>query len=390
MLGGAWAQIPAIKRAKQMGYHVTTCDYLPDNPGHKFADRYVNVSTVDKEAVLQYSVNEKIDGIIAYASDPSALTAAYVSEHLCLPGGSYNAVRLLSEKDLFRKFQKEHGFRAPPFFSITCVDDLKDISSRIEFPCVVKPVDSSGSKGVTKVDGLDQLEDAVVLAMSFSRCGRVIIEGYIPSPYCQLHGDGVVYGGKLLLAALGDQRFYHSVPIGTSMPSRINRELLTKAKREAARLIACSGFSCGGVNIEARVTAEGQVYIIEIGPRTGGNYIPQLMRLATGQDEITAVLQMAMGDPPSIEMPDHLDCCFQYIIGSRENGVFQDIYIDDYMRSKVVELFVHRKAGEWLTDYHNSSGVVGVALIRFHNCEEMETDIANIGQHIKVIVKKEP
>lgn len=387
MLGGAWAQIPAIKRAKQLGYYVITCDYLPNNAGHQFSDEYVNISTVEKETVLQYAEQAGIDGIIAYASDPSAVTAAYVSERLHLPGGCYDAVNMMSEKDRFRAFQREHGFQVPTFFSVTAQSELEKVKEGISFPCVVKPVDSSGSKGVTKVETVAQLDEAAALALSFSRCGRAIVEEYIPSPYCQLHGDGIVYNGRLIFAALGDQRFYNAVPIGTSFPSKIDSALLHRAQEEASRFIACSGYECGGVNIEIRVTAAGEIYILEIGPRTGGNYVPQLMRLATGEDEVTAALQIAMGETPAIRMPLGVNCCFQYIIGSRRNGAFQHIKIDEYTRGRLEELYVHKVSGDWLSDYHNSSEVVGVALIRFPDRQEMEASIGQIDRHIQVITK---
>ena len=104
MLGGSMQQIPAIKAAKEMGHYVITCDYLPENPGHKFADEYYNVSTTDKEAVLKLAKELKIDGIVAYASDPAAPTAAYVSENLGIPGNPYESVAMLTEKDKFRDF----------------------------------------------------------------------------------------------------------------------------------------------------------------------------------------------------------------------------------------------------------------------------------------------
>ena len=391
MLGGARAQMPAIKRAKELGYYVITCDYLPDNPGHKISDEYKNISTVEKEQVLQFAKERQIDGVIAYASDPSAMTAAYVSDCLKLPGSSYNIVRMMCEKDLFRKFQKENGFKTPSFISLSSLDELKKAEKKIAFPCVVKPVDSSGSRGVSKVEngGGYELEEAFMLASNFSRCGRVIIEDYIPTPYFQLHGDGVVYNGKIQFLALGDQRFRHSVPIGSSLPSILSNKLLKEAEMEVSRLIECIGFSCGGINAEVRVTEEGDIYIIEIGPRTGGNYIPQLMQRASKRDEMTAVLQMAMGDPHNIGMPDHIKCYFQYIIGSDEAGRFQEVLIDRYMSDKVEELYIHKEKDEWIEEYENSNGVVGVALIRFDNMMEMEQDIENIKQHIQVVVGRE-
>ena len=387
MLGGAYSQVPAIKRAKEMGYYVITCDYLSTNPGHAFADEYADISTTDKESVLQFAKANAVDGIIAYASDPSAMTAAYVSDQLRLSGADCKSTRLLSEKDLFRQFQKENGFFTPDFYSITKLDELEHIISTINYPCMVKPVDSSGSKGVRRIDSQTGLRKAVEDAFTFSRCGRVIIEQCIETPYNQFHGDGVVIDGQIAFIALGEQRFKNSVPIGTSFPARIDEKLMKNVYEEVSRMIKCSGFWCGGINVEVRVTAQGEIYIIEIGPRTGGNYIPQLMQLATGEDEMTAVLQIAMGEKCDIKSPAHIQYCFQYIIGSDVNGRFTELFIDDYMKEKVVYLYVHKKKGDLLNEYENSGGVVGVALLRFEEEEEMEQDIKNIKQHIKVLVE---
>lgn len=387
MLGGAYSQVPAIKRAKEMGYYVFTCDYLPANPGHVYSDTYVDISTTDRETILQFAKESAIDGIIAYASDPSAMTAAYVSDKLCLHGANARSTRLLSEKDLFRQFQKENGFAVPVFYSLTKADELEYITSEINYPCMVKPVDSSGSKGVQRVESQEELRQAADEAFTFSRCGRIIIEQCIETPYNQFHGDGVVIDGHIAFMALGEQRFKNSVPIGTSFPARIDGRLMQKIYEEVARTIELSGFECGGINVEVRVTLEGEIYVIEIGPRTGGNYIPQLIHLATGEDEMTAVLQIAMGEKCDIKPPVQIQYCFQYIIGSDANGRFEELFIDDYMRKKVVDLYIHKNEGDLVSEYENSSGVVGVALLKFEEEEEMEADIQNIKKHIKVLVK---
>ena len=151
MLGGAMQQIPAIKAAKDKGYYTITCDYLPDNPGHKYADEYYNVSTTDEKAVLELAKKLNIDGIVAYASDPAAITAAYVAENLNLPGNPYNSVKILTQKDLFRDFLEKNRFNTPKAGGYTCYEDaLKEIDT-FKFPVMVKPVDSSGSKGVVKI-----------------------------------------------------------------------------------------------------------------------------------------------------------------------------------------------------------------------------------------------
>src|SRR5579864_6316326 len=108
ILGGTDYQVMAIRYAKRQGYYVITCDYVPDNPGHRLADEYHNVSTTDQPGVLALVERLRIDGILAYASDPAAPTAAYVAERLGLPGNPYDSVLVLTHKHLFRQFQHAH------------------------------------------------------------------------------------------------------------------------------------------------------------------------------------------------------------------------------------------------------------------------------------------
>ena len=151
LLGGNYFQMTATKAAKELGFHVISVDYLPDNPAHKFADEYHNVSTIDREAILALARELCIDGIISYASDVSAPTAAYVAEKLGLPGNPLSAVEVLTHKDKMRKFMIEHGFLSPRGSSFSCYEDAYDFFNQIKKPVMVKPVDASGSKGVSKI-----------------------------------------------------------------------------------------------------------------------------------------------------------------------------------------------------------------------------------------------
>ena len=389
ILGGARAQIPAILRAKELGYYTITCDYLPENPGHFYSDKYVNISTIDKIEVLEFARKEKVDGVIAYASDPSAPTAAYICDELHLPGASYQVTRVLCEKDLFRRFQKENGCLTPWFFGIKSNRDFEDMRDRIKFPCVVKPVDLSGSKGVRTIYKREELDRAVSEAIELSRCKRAIVEQYIESSHDQLHGDGIVVDGELQFLVLGDQRFRNSVPIGTSVPSSIDLGSMEKVVNDVKSMIRISGFRCGAINVEARVSNSGEIYIIEIGPRTGGNYIPQLMQLSTGYDEVTASLKLAMGENCDSYCRGKISYCFQYIVGSEQKGRFQYIYIDEYIKKKIVKQYIHKTKGDAIEEYENSSGVVGVILLKFDSMEEMEEDIKNIKEHVKVKLEEE-
>jgi biotin carboxylase len=151
MLGAAPMQVPAIRYAKGRGLHVITCDYRPDNPGHQWADESHNVSTTDADAVLALARERRVDGVVAYASDPAAPTAAFVAGRLGLPTNPYGAVLTLARKDRFRAHLHAHGFRCPAFAAVGDAAEAAAALPRLGLPVVVKPIDSSGSKGVTVV-----------------------------------------------------------------------------------------------------------------------------------------------------------------------------------------------------------------------------------------------
>lgn len=179
LLGGSAQQVVAIDKAKELGYYTVLCDYLPDNPGQYHADKFYQKSTTDKDAILKIAMAEKIDGIIAYASDPAAPTAAYVAEKLGLPTNPYVSVNILCNKDKFRKFLSENGFNSPMARGYADVDRAIGDISDFRFPVIIKPVDSSGSKGATVLHSSDKIKEAIDFAFSFSRGHRIVIEEFV-------------------------------------------------------------------------------------------------------------------------------------------------------------------------------------------------------------------
>ena len=170
ILGGSAFIVPVIEKAHELGCYVITCDFLPDNIAHKYSDEYCNVSVIDKEAVLKAAKKHNIDGIISFACDPGVVSAAYTAEKLGLPfQGPYESVKILQDKGLFRKFLQDNGFNCPHSKRYT---DRKAPFSDIDYfdwPVIVKPVDSAGSKGVKRVDDPAELPTAIDYALGEGR-----------------------------------------------------------------------------------------------------------------------------------------------------------------------------------------------------------------------------
>ena len=386
-------QIPAIKHARELGYHVITCDYLPSNPGHKYADEYYNVSTTDLEAVLTLAKELKIDGIVAYASDPAAPTAAYVAEKLGLPGNPYESVKLLTEKDLFREFLQKHGFNSPKAGGYTTYEAALAGIGRFKFPVMVKPVDSSGSKGVVKICDVAGLKSAVEEALSYSRSKRFIVEEFIEKKGYQISGDGFSIDGKLVFTSYGNELYSGKgtreyVALGEFWPSLLTQGQKDKVDAELQRLITALGMRTCAYNIEVILDKDDNVYVLELGPRNGGSYIPQLIKYATGVDLVEVTLKAAMGDTlPLLEMSPTKGVFSNYMIYSTSSGNFKGIEFDPvFQRDNLLEVHCTASVGDEVRAYQNTSHSLGTILFKAETVAEMISITGEMEKYYKVLV----
>lgn len=393
LLGGSYAQIPAIKAANERGLHTILCDYLPDNPGQKFAAEYINASTTDKKRILEIARERRVDYVWAYASDPAAPTAAYVSEKLGLPGNSYESVITLSEKHLFRQLQKESGLNYPASLSFTKSEISEDrLEMNLEYPLIVKPVDSSGSKGVVLINNPSEFKKAANYASSFSRSDRIIVEEYVDAEGPQLHGDGFVVNGTLIFCYLGDH-FYNDevnpfVPYSTVWPSEKSETDLNRVYKVISHLIECSGFKNGSINIEVRFAKDDEIYIMEMGPRSGGNFVPKLLEYATGFDAIEAGLNIATGKQvlkPEIKK----EFAAYYVIHSKHNGYLKNITISENLTAHIKEQHQYVNIGGEVHSFQGSNAAIGILLMTFPDKETMDDVMGKMDQYINIEVEQD-
>ena len=394
MLGGSLYQTYAIKAAVDMGYYVITCDYLPENPGHKFAHEYYNVSTTDKEAVLKLAEQLKVDGIVAYASDPAAPTAAYVAEKLGLPTSPYKSVEILSKKHLFRKYLAENGFNVPKAKSYTRFEDAENDIDNFRLPVMVKPVDSSGSKGINKLTDKNQLKAFVEDALSYSRDKIFLIEEFIVKNGPQISGDAFSVDGKLVFHCLGNEFYSKKVdkdfaPLGECWPSVMPTEVISQLTDDLQRLISLLGMKSTAYNVEAIYGNDGKVYILELGARSGGSLIPQVTKYATGVDMVPFVIKAAAGDDCSaLKMQPVKGFWSNYMVHSNATGKYDGIEFDnDFKERNFVDYVTDTKTGDDVHKYRDAQDCIGELILKYDSVEQMNEVIENMDKYVKVRVK---
>lgn len=393
MLGGSNFQVPAIKYAVEQGHYVITCDFLPDNPGHTFSHEYHNVSTTDNEQVLELARKLNIDGIVAYASDPAAPTAAYVGNQLGLPSNPYISVLTLARKDLFRSFLEKNGFNVPEAESFYEYNAAEKFFDKLKKPVMVKPVDSSGSKGVSKIVSKNQLMDAFNYALSFSREKKVIIEEYIERKNYQIAGDGFVVDGNLVFRCFANEHFDKLcnplVPIGESFPSIESEILLQKAHEDIQKILSLLNYKFGALNFDFLFDKNGELYLLEIGPRNGGNLIPEVIKYVTDIDLIKYTIEAALGyDCRDLGLKKATGFYSSYILHSLEEGIVKEVYVSNEIKNNIIEQNIFVNKGDRVYKFNGSNHTLGSMILRFDSKEEMLNKMDNMENYIKVVVSK--
>ena len=389
LLGGSAQQVIAIETAKRLGYYTVLCDYLDDNPGQFSADKFYLVSTTDKDAVLKVAEEEKIDGVIAYSSDPAAPTAAFVAEKLGLPTNPFTAVDILCNKDKFRKFLKENGFNCPDAQGFTDKAEAVSRKDSFGYPIIMKPVDSSGSKGVTILQSPEGFEQAVDHAFSFSRCGEIIVETFIEKkhPYL-IGGDIFVYGGKVIVWGLmncfRENAACPLVPSGKIYPVMLEENDLERVKAVLQDMVTKLGIESGSMNVELVIDKNDRVYPIDIGPRAGGNMIPIQLSHIFGVDIVEMSVKCAMGEEISVVPQVKLPYCATYVLHSHKDGIYRDIVFSDTLEKHIFKKCLYDKQGDVVEHFDNAAKALGIIFLKFDSEQEMYDIMNNMNSHITV------
>ena len=391
ILGGARYALPVIKAAHDLGIYVITCDYLPDNIAHRYSDEYCNISIIDKEKTLEVARRLKIDGIMSFACDPGVVTAAYVAEQMGLPNvGPYESVCILQNKKKFREFLKNNNFNVPTAKGYKNIDDaLKDIDM-FHWPVIVKPTDSAGSKGVTRVDKVQNLEESIKYALSFSHSNEFIIEDFITQHGYSSDTDSFSVDGELKFISFNCQRFDAEAknpytPAAYSWPSSMTTKNQEELKNEIQRLLKLLKMKTAVYNIETREANDGKAYIMELSPRGGGNRLSECLRYATGVDMITNMVKYSVGlQLDEIVQKPYQGYWAEIILHSNRPGTFKKLWISDEIADNVIEQDIWVDEGTQIGGFEAANEAIGTLILKFNNPESVEETLRNQSKYFKV------
>lgn len=371
IIGASILQLPAIKKAKELGYYVGVADYNSNAIGIPYADEYFNVSTNDQQGIYEAAKAFGADGIMTLATDMPMRSVAYACEKLGLIGVSYDtAIKATDKAEMIRAFE-EAGVACPWYRVVSTPADVFEIAHKISYPCITKPTDSSGSRGIMLAHNPEELVTAVAYSAENGRGGEVIVEEYMQGP--EVSVEVIVWQGQAHILQITDKlttgapRF---VEMGHTQPSRLSEEIQNRIKDLTCRAVKAVGIENGPAHVEIMVTESGPK-MVELGARMGGDCITtHLVPLSTGVDMIKATIDICLGQTPDLTPKWNRGSAICYL--QVPCGFIQSIENADAAKAipGVQEIAFTAKVGDYAGGIYSSADRIGFVIADGQDAEE--------------------
>ena len=296
VIGANKPLLPFYRQARNLGYYIIGIAWEEGAVCKAYCDKFYPVSFQEKETVLEICKKEQINGITSFSLESALPTLVYVAQSMGLVSNTIDCVALTKDKYSMRNAFQKADISVPRFYLIEDVAELGKY--KYNYPVIVKPVDGGGSQGINKVDSFIELAHAYEEARSKSRIGKVIIEEFIDGR--EFSVEYISHKGKHYCLQITDKVTSgapHFIEVAHHQPANVSIEIANAIKNMVERALTALRIENSSSHTEIKLNSHGELYIIEIGARMGGDYITSdLVRLSTGYDMVKGVIDLAIGN----------------------------------------------------------------------------------------------
>lgn len=386
IMGAGIYQVPLIKRAKAMGIHTIAVSIPGNYPGFAVADEICHINTVDYEAVLKVAREKQIDGIVTAGTDVAVITIGKVCDEMGLTGLSFEAAKIASDKMLMKECYEANGVRTARFRKVHFEDDLEEAIKDLEYPLIFKAVDSSGSRGITRVNKKEDIEAAVAAVRAVTRKQYYIVEEFIIGE--EFGAQAFVYGGKLqFVLPHGDYVFMGDtgVPVGHFAPYHLSDEVLQDVYEQTEKAIRAMKLDNCAINADF-IMKDGKTYVLEIGGRSGATCLAELVSIYYGYDYYEKIIQAALGEAPEFPQ-DHAVPNASKLLMSDRDGVIRSIANHNPQNDDIYEIMFDYRVGEAVKKFKVGPHRIGHVVTKGNTLEEATATLEEALKNIEIRVE---
>lgn len=386
IMGAGIYQVPLIKKAKEMGIYTIVVSIPGNYPGFELADQVCYENTVDYEKVLEIARREKIDGIVTAGTDVAVITIGKVCDELGLSGLSFEAAKIASNKIRMKKKYEEYGVRTARFREVSFEDDMYEKTKELNFPLIFKAVDTSGSRGIIRVNSPDEFESARGIVKANTRTDFFIIEEFIEGE--EFGAQAFVYNGEVkFILPHGDYVFQGDtgVPIGHFAPYLLSDEVIEDTKVQLEKAIEAMGLNNCAINADF-ILKDGQTYVLELGGRSGATCLAELVSIYYGYDYYEKLILAALGE--EVEFPiEQAVPNASMLLRSDRDGVIQSITNLNEQDEDIYEIQFDYKVGDTVKKFHVGPHRIGHVVTKGETLDAAVEKLNLALDRIKIEVK---
>lgn len=353
ILGAGIYQVPLIKTAKRLGIYSIVVSIPGNYPGFELADKIYYENTTDYDKILEIAGKEQIDGIVTAGTDVAVITIGKVCDELKLCGLSFEAAKVAANKLLMKSKYEEHGVRTAKFREIPL--DAADVAERVaelSFPLIFKSVDSSGSRGIVKVDSKADFDAAIQNVRENTRSDYYIVEEFIEGE--EFGAQAFVYRGEVtFILPHGDYVFKGDtgVPIGHFAPYELESSVIEDARQQLTAAIHAMGLDNCAINADF-ILKDGKTYVLEIGGRSGATCLAELVSIYYGFDYYEKILRCALGEDTVFDCNSHAVPNASMLLMSEKDGVIEEQTDRNPKHPDIYDIQFDHKPGDSVHKFH--------------------------------------
>lgn len=362
IIGGSYLQLPLILKAKELGVITYCFSWLDGAVCKDYCDHFFPISILEKDSIFEECRKEVIEGVTTIASDAAVPTVNFVATRLNLVGNPYEKSEQYINKYCMRLALEKANVKVPKFINLT-LETLSESYQRVEegglkLPIIVKPVDRSGSRGVFKIDDFTQLEKVVLRASQESFSKSVIIEEYIEGREFSI--ESLSWCGQHYILAITEKETTgapYFVELAHHQPASLTEEESNSVEQFTSQNLTALEIINGASHTEIKITAEGEIYLIETGARMGGDFIgSDLVQLSTDYDFLKGVIEVAFGvfKEPFINNRKYSGVYFL----SKEREYLKEIILSVNQNSEIVKSEILDDKIRYVTNSSDRAGYI--------------------------------
>lgn len=386
ILGAGIYQVPLIKKAKEMGLYTIVASIKGNYPGFNLADKVYYANTIDINLIKEIAQNEKISAICTTGTDVAVQTIGAVCDELGLCGISEASAKIATNKLLMKEAFSKGNVRSAEFIKAITIKEAKKGAIKIGLPVMFKSVDSSGSRGIIKVENYEDIEKAFKYSKQNTRKNYIIIEKFIQGN--EIGVDAFVVDNEVKLLLPHDKIVYNNgdtdVPLGHSFPYKCNENLLNDIKEQAANVIKSVGFNNCAVNMDVLVSND-KAYIIEAGGRAGATCIPELISIHCGFNYYEKMIKCALGEPINFKVTNYTPCAAR-LITSNEDGIINQVNIDKYRLDKYIDISLDYDIGDSINKFRVGPDRIGQVIVQGENLDSVLETLIEVSNDKNLII----